>query len=55
MTQDFVRYQIRDEKLKINEKDIELLRIGRHFIFDNNKVIVGRDEKENKLLMELKD
>ncbi len=40
---------------KINEKDIDLLRTGRHFIFDNNQIIVGRDEKENKLLMELKD
>ena len=37
-------------KKRINEKDIELLKIGRHFRFKNNKIIVGRNEKENELL-----
>ncbi|MFW6134283.1 MAG: hypothetical protein ACOC5R_01760 [Elusimicrobiota bacterium] len=37
-------------------KQIDLLNKGRHFrISDNFKVIVGRDEKENKLLDEISD
>jgi len=35
---------------KITKEDIELLRIGRHFRFGKNKIIVGRNEKENKIL-----
>ena len=31
--------------------DIALLRIGRHFRFGKNKIVVGRDEAENKLLV----
>ena len=31
--------------------DVALLRLGRHFRFGNNKVIVGRNEKENKALV----
>jgi len=41
-------------KKRINEKDIELLKIGRHFRFKNNKIIVGRNEKENELLKKLR-
>ncbi|MDD5147912.1 MAG: hypothetical protein PHH08_00435 [Candidatus ainarchaeum sp.] len=33
--------------------DIELLKIGRHFRFGENKIIAGRDEKENKNLLAL--
>ncbi len=30
--------------------DIALLRVGRHFRLDKNKIVVGREEAENKLL-----
>lgn len=35
-------------------KDIELLKIGRHFRVSDSKIIVGRNEKENAMLKELK-
>jgi len=41
-------------KKRIRMKDIELLKVGRHFRFGKNKIIVGRNEKENKQLLELK-
>jgi tRNA U34 2-thiouridine synthase MnmA/TrmU len=39
---------------RITRNDLELLKIGRHFRFKSNKIIVGRNEKENKKLLELK-
>ncbi len=39
----------------ITPRDIELLKIGRHFFFNNYKIIVGRKEKENELLEGLRD
>lgn len=39
----------------INERDIELLKIGRHFRIKGVKVIVGRNEQENKILEKLAD
>jgi len=44
-----------DNKKKIMPKDIQLLRLGRHFRFNNNKIIVGRNEVENNMLLKLKD
>jgi len=44
-----------EHKKKIRMKDIPLLKIGRHFRFDKNKIIVGRNEDENKQLLKLKD
>lgn len=38
-------------KKRVSIADIALLRIGRHFRFGKNKIIVGRNEEENKLLM----
>ncbi len=35
-------------------KDISLLKVGRHFRLGPNKIVVGRNEKENKLLLSLK-
>jgi len=35
-------------------KDISLLKVGRHFRLGSNKIIVGRNEKENKSLLSLK-
>jgi tRNA U34 2-thiouridine synthase MnmA/TrmU len=37
-------------KKRINMRDINLLKIGRHFRFGKNKIIVGRDETENRKL-----
>ncbi len=39
---------------KIAHTDIQLLKIGRHFMFPDYKIIVGRNEKENILLEKLK-
>ncbi|MBI5871602.1 hypothetical protein HZB88_00790 [archaeon] len=39
-----------EHKKQVTLKDIRLLKIGRHFRYKDNKIIVGRDEKENKLL-----
>lgn len=41
-------------KEKITRNDIILLKTGRHFRFDKNKIIVGRNEGENKQLLKLK-
>jgi len=43
---DLLKYK---KDLKID--DINLLKIGRHFRFDGNKIIVGRNEKENQSLL----
>jgi len=44
-----------EHKKKIKMKDILLLKIGRHFRFKKNKIIVGRNENENKQLQDLKN
>jgi len=36
-----------------NGNDVELLKHGRHFIQDKTKIIVGRNEKENKAIKKL--
>ncbi len=41
-------------KKKVSLKDVQLLKIGRHFRFEKNKIIVGRNEAENTLLSKLK-
>jgi tRNA U34 2-thiouridine synthase MnmA/TrmU len=38
-----------------NLKDVELLKIGRHFRINNSKLILGRNEEENKKLEKYKD
>ncbi|MBU1199096.1 MAG: hypothetical protein KKF46_01080 [Nanoarchaeota archaeon] len=40
---------------RIKIKDITLLKLGRHFRLGKNKIIVGRDEFENKQLLKLKN
>ena len=44
--------------LKSNKRttsnDLELLKVGRHFRFEKNKIIVGRNEEENNRLVALK-
>lgn len=41
-------------KKRITENDLELLKVGRHFRIGKNKIIVGRNEKDNEKLIELK-
>jgi len=41
-------------KKKVSIKDVNFLKIGRHFRFGKNKIIVGRNEDENKQLLKMK-
>jgi len=43
-----------EHEKEISMRDIVLLKIGRHFRFARNKMIVGRNEEENKRLLLLK-
>ncbi|MBX5327585.1 MAG: hypothetical protein ACQXXH_02965 [Candidatus Bathyarchaeia archaeon] len=43
-----------DHKKKVSLKDVHLLKVGRHFRFEKNKIIVGRNEAENKVLLNSK-
>lgn len=38
----------------VTPEDCELLKIGRHFRYKNNKIVVGRNEQENKLISKYK-
>jgi tRNA U34 2-thiouridine synthase MnmA/TrmU len=44
-----------DHKKKVSLKDIALLKVGRHFRLGRNKIIVGRNEPENKILIQLRE
>lgn len=41
------------KKKKISPSDIELLKLGRHYWEGKNKIVVGREEAENKKLVKL--
>ena len=41
-------------KIRATMKDIPLLKVGRHFRYGKNKIIVGRSEAENKQLLKLR-
>jgi len=43
-----------EHKEKVTKRDVLLLRMGRHFRFATSKIIVGRNEAENELLLEMK-
>jgi len=43
-----------EHKKRISLKDVRLLKVGRHFRFGKNKIIVGRNEAENGLLLQMK-
>ncbi len=43
-----------EHKKRIGIRDINLLKIGRHFRLENNKIIVGRNENENKQLKRMR-
>jgi len=51
---DKIRDFIINERI-LRIKDIPLLKIGRHFRLGKNKIIVGRDDNENKQLLKLKN
>ena len=40
---------------RVHMRDIALLKVGRHFRLGENKIIVGRDEDENKTLLDFDD
>jgi tRNA U34 2-thiouridine synthase MnmA/TrmU len=42
-------------KKRVNAKEVNSLKIGRHFRFGSNKIIVGRNENENRLLTHTKN
>jgi hypothetical protein len=44
-----------NRKAKITKRDIQLLKTGRHFYLPSARIIVGRNEAENKALLELKN
>ncbi len=44
-----------DNKQKVTERDIEFLKIGRHFRAGEWKIIVGRNKEENGKLLALKE
>jgi len=35
-------------------KDVQMLKVGRHFRFEKNKIIVGRNESEKKILTQMR-
>jgi tRNA-specific 2-thiouridylase len=43
-----------EHKRAVSMKDVQLLKVGRHFRFKKNKIIVGRNETENRLLTQMK-
>jgi tRNA U34 2-thiouridine synthase MnmA/TrmU len=43
-----------NHKKRITLNDLEMLKVGRHFRLGKNKIIVGRNEEENKKLCALK-
>jgi tRNA-specific 2-thiouridylase len=43
-----------EHKKRVSLNDVQLLKIGRHFRFEKNKIIVGRNEAENSLLLRTK-
>jgi len=42
-------------KKRVNVKEVNTLKIGRHFRSGTNKIIVGRNENENRLLIQTKN
>jgi tRNA-specific 2-thiouridylase len=43
-----------EHRKRVVWRDVQLLKVGRHFRFGKNKIIVGRNEAENGLLLRLK-
>jgi len=43
-----------ENKNRVGLKDIALLKLGRHLRYGKNKIVVGRNESENKTLLQMK-
>ncbi|MGQ9624770.1 MAG: hypothetical protein ACUVT9_05305 [Candidatus Bathycorpusculaceae bacterium] len=43
-----------NHKKKVSRKDVQLVKSGRHFRLGKNKIIIGRNEAENKVLLQMK-
>jgi len=43
-----------EHKKRVYPKDVNLLKVGRHFRFGKNKIIVGRNQTENQILLNAK-
>jgi predicted ribosome quality control (RQC) complex YloA/Tae2 family protein len=43
-----------EHKKRVTVKEVNLLKVGRHFRFGENKIIVGRNEAENSILTRTK-
>jgi tRNA U34 2-thiouridine synthase MnmA/TrmU len=43
-----------EHKKRVTLEDVFLLKVGRHFRFEENKIVVGRNESENKTLLQSK-
>jgi len=41
-------------KKRVSLKDMQMLKVGRHFRFGKNKIVVGRNENENKILGQMR-
>jgi len=46
--------ELLDKNKEVSRNDLELLYYGRHFWHNNVKIVVGRDEEENKKIKKLK-
>ncbi len=44
-----------EHKRRVSLNDVQMLKVGRHFRFGKNKIIVGRNETENNLLIRMKN
>lgn len=42
--------ELMKNKPDFNAEDIDLIRFGRHFYFDNIQIILGRNQQENQIL-----
>lgn len=47
-------FDLSKHQKRISVKDVELLKYGRHFRFEDFKIIVGRDEYDNNIIKSLK-
>jgi tRNA-uridine 2-sulfurtransferase len=43
-----------NHKRRFTARDVDMLRVGRHFRMGNNKIVVGRNQTENTALLQLK-
>jgi tRNA U34 2-thiouridine synthase MnmA/TrmU len=43
-----------EHKKRVSLKDVSLLKVGRHFRFGKNKIVVGRNKAENEVLLKIK-